>query len=447
MKRSVESEDLMVWKNDPIRMPLLLRGSRQVGKSFLIEKWGRQHFKHFLMINFEQQREYLSCFTSLDLKHILTSITALSGQPIIINETLLFLDEIQECPSAIMALRYFKEQMPLLHVIGAGSLLEFALKKEGFHMPVGRIQSLYIKPLSFYEYLSAIDQEGLIQYLGNIALNDVLKNNTIDDGIHQKLERYLREYFVLGGMPAVIQSYLTSETFDKVPLLQHSLLTTYRDDFGKYAPMHQHKYLQRILEQAPSMVGETFRYAGIDAHMQSRDLKPALDNLIDAGLIYRIHRTQATGLPLNASINEKSFKILFLDIGLVKATSFLSPQLMLKEDLMLINRGMLVEQFVGQELLAYAPRYVQGQLFYWARDKKGSQAEVDYIIHQDETIIPMEVKAGKTGSLRSLHYFLNHFSLPLGIHLSLKPLQLHHNILSIPLYMIAEIPRLITEFL
>lgn len=442
MRRFIENEDLLIWKRDPERMPLLLRGARQVGKSFLVENFGRRHFQHLLIINFEEQKEYLTCFESLDIPRILSAITALSGQAIIPGETLLFLDEIQVCPAAIMSLRYFKEKMPQLHVIGAGSLLEFALKQEGFHMPVGRVQSLYVKPLSFYEYLMARGQNSLIDYLKNMLLHE-----SLDTGITQKLEAYLREYFILGGMPAVIQSYLNTGSFDKTPLLQQGLLINYHDDFGKYASQNQHKYLQKILDRVPGMVGERFQYAHVDAHMQSRDLKNALDNLIDAGLMYRIYCTQASGLPLNACLQEKFFKMLFLDIGLVKATSFLSPYLMLKEDLMLINRGMLTEQFVGQELLANTPRYLPGQLFYWKREKKGAQAEIDYVTHLDEFIIPMEVKSGKTGSLKSLHYFLNSFSLPFGIHLSLKPLQIHHNILSVPLYMIPEIPRLAKAFL
>jgi len=435
MKRFAEA-DLESWKNDPQRMPLLLRGARQVGKSFLVESWAKKTFKHVLTINFEKQKEYLFCFESLDIQAILRAIHALSAQILTPGESLLFLDEIQLCPQAIMALRYFKEDYPALHVIGAGSLLEFALKEEGFHMPVGRVQSLYIKPLSFYEYLTACNQTALIDYLSHVTFQE-----TFNPGIAQKCEILLREYFILGGMPAVIQSYLTRQTFDAAPLLQQGLLNDYRNDFGKYAPAHQYRYLQRLLERVPGMIGERFHYAAIDAHMQSRDLKHALINLVDAGLMYRIECTRAAGLPLNATVREKLFKVLFLDIGLVKATSFLSPYLMLREDLMLLNRGMLTEQFVGQELLALQPNYWPGQLFYWNNEK--GAAEVDYVTNFEDWIVPIEVKSGKTGSLKSLHYFMETFDSKVGIHLSLRSLSAYKNILSIPLYMISEIPRLI----
>ncbi len=202
--------------------------------------------------------------------------------------------------------------------------------------------------------------------------------------------------------------------------------------------------MQRLLERVPGMIGERFHYSEVDAHMQSRDLKNALNNLCDAGLMYRIQCTNANGLPLNASVREKLFKVLFLDIGLVKATSLLSPYLMLREDLMLVNRGMLTEQFVGQELLINQPRYSPAQLFYWNNDK--GQAEVDYVIHVDDIIVPIEVKSGKTGSLKSLHYFMKTYQSRVGIHLSMRPLSVYQNILSIPLYMISEIPRLIGEW-
>ncbi len=437
MKRFAET-DLGVWKNDADRMPLLLRGARQVGKSFLVETWGKANFKQVLTINFEKQKEYAFCFNTLNIPQILTALQALSGKTLIPGESLLFLDEIQLCPNAIMALRYFKEDFQKLHVIAAGSLLEFALKEEGFHMPVGRVQSLYIKPLSFYEHLIARNQSGLVDYLQNVTWRD------FNEGIAQQCERFLREYFILGGMPAVVQSYINTTTFDKTPILQQGLLNDYRDDFSKYAPQQQHRYLQRLLERVPGMIGERFHYSEVDAHMQSRDLKNALNNLCDAGLMYRIQCTNANGLPLNASVREKLFKVLFLDIGLVKATSLLSPYLMLREDLMLVNRGMLTEQFVGQELLINQPRYSPGQLFYWNNDK--GQAEVDYVIHVDDIIVPIEVKSGKTGSLKSLHYFMNTFHSRVGIHLSMRPLSVYKNVLSIPLYMIPEIPRLIGEW-
>lgn len=420
-------------------MPLLLRGARQVGKTFTVETFGQTYFTNTLTINFERQREYLACFAdSLDPKNILTAIKLISRESIIPGKTLLFLDEIQECPRAIMSLRYFKEMMPELHVIGAGSLLEFALNQTGFRMPVGRVQSLYLKPLSFREFLGALGYQELDNYLSTTELN-----TKINPAIEQHLHTLLHQYFSIGGMPAIVKCFMETQDWRQCQILQSSLLSTYRDDFSKYAKTSQHKYLQRLLEQAPSMCGQHFRYSKVDPDMQSRELKSALEALQYAGIIYKVHQTNAAGLPLNAQLKEKKFKLLFLDIGLVKASQMLDVELLQQKDLLLINRGMLAEQFVEQELLAYMDPYLPQPLYYWEREKKGSEAEVDYVMNINDKIIPIEVKAGKTGSLRSLQLFLTEKQQKIGLRLSMQPLSFHDRILSVPLYMLCELRRLV----
>ncbi len=431
-------EALISWKNQPSRMPLLLRGARQVGKTYLASHFGKEHFSHLVEINFELQPHFANCFESLEPTKIVNAINTLIHQKIEPGKTLLFLDEIQECPRAIMALRYFKEQMPSLHVMGAGSLLEFAMKDEQFRMPVGRVQSLYLKPLSLIEYLKAAGYENLIEVLAGAT-----PESGLDKVATYKLEELLHEYFILGGMPDVISHYLEHHDLPYCQIIQAALLNTYRNDFGKYASSAKHKYLQRLYEKTPGMVGQHFQYSKVDPNMQSRDLKSALENLVDAGLIYQIYASKASGLPLNAFISEKKFKLLFIDIGLVKATSLLDVELIKNKDLMLINRGVLVEQFVGQELLAYGPTYQAGQLFYWERAKPSSTAEVDYVINVEEHVVPIEVKSGKTGSLRSLQLFLDEKKLPFGVRLSLAPLSYKNRVLSVPLYMAHEVPRLV----
>lgn len=437
MKRDI-LKFLIDWMKDPIHPPLILRGARQVGKTYLVEAFAQQYFSDFLAINFESETEYKLCFDSLKPRDILNRIFLNSGKSITPGKTLLFLDEIQECPNAIKALRYFKEEMPELHVIAAGSLLEFALNDESISMPVGRAYYLYLKPLSFLEYLNVSSKPHLTDYLSTVTLTE-----NIDPIVHNQLLKKLREYFVLGGMPAVIQEYLRTEDLSKVQIMQNSLMNLYRDDFGKYAPKVNHLYMRRILERAPGLIGEHFKYVKIDPEMGSRELKKALDYLVRAGLVNIVYHSNASGLPLNTFINEKNFKLLMLDIGLCNAMSLLSPQLLLEEDLLLINRGALAEQFVAQELLAYQPVYIENQLFYWDRAKGSSTAEVDYVINVDDKIIPIEVKSGKTGSLRSLQLFLNEKKRDFGIRLSLKPLSFKNRVLSIPLYMIHEIGRLV----
>jgi predicted AAA+ superfamily ATPase len=439
MRRLIEKE-LVIWKEQSDRMPLLVRGARQIGKTYVIESFGKANFSNMLTINFERQREYLSCFETLEPQQILSAIKLISRESIIPGKTLLFLDEIQECPRAIMALRYFKELLPELHVIGAGSLLEFALNTENFRMPVGRVISLYMKPLSFKEFLLALGYSELDNYLATIELTTV-----INPAVEEQLKTLLHQYFIIGGMPAVVDSYIKHQDLRQCQILQSSLLNTYRDDFAKYASTSKHKYLQRILEQAPSMVGEHFRYSNVDPDMQSRDLKQALEALLFAGAIYKVRQTNASGLPLSAQINDKKFKLLFLDIGLVKASQMLDTELLQQKDLLLINRGVMAEQFVGQELLAYSDPYLPQHLYYWDRDKVGGTAEVDYVININERIIPVEVKAGKTGSLRSIQQFLTEKKQALGLRLSMKPLAFENNILSVPLYLIHELRRLLNS--
>lgn len=443
MQRTLEYT-LKEWRLNNSRSPLLIRGARQVGKTYLIEKFAKENFTSFIKINFDLEPEYKQCFSTfqpLEINHLISSI---NRQNIIPGETILFLDEIQECPNAIMALRYYKELMPSLHVIAAGSLLEFVLKDESFSMPVGRVHSLYLKPMTFKEFLLALGYENL---LGDITAAKIA--TSLHPAIVERLEKLLHIYFITGGMPEVIQSYLEKNDLSNAKMIQLSLLNTFRNDFGKYASIAKHKYLQCLFDKAPGLIAKHFKYSQIDPDMQARDLRSAVETLQYAGLIYQIWSSQATGLPLNALINPKKYKLLFLDIGLVKAGSNLDTELLLQKDLMLVNRGDLVEQYVGQELLALAQPYQAGELCYWERDARGSSAEVDYVINVGDKIIPIEVKSGKTGTLRSLHYFLEHISTgpPLGIKISLQPLNYRDNILSIPLYMVSEIERLVKELI
>ncbi len=439
MKRRLLAE-LIAWQKKPIHLPLLLRGARQVGKSFLVEYFGQHYFQNTVVINFEQSPEYSDCFATLKPHDILHKIEILSGQSIIPGQSLLFLDEIQICPNAIMALRYFKEQMPELHVIGAGSLLEFALGEKGFHMPVGRVQYLYLKPLSFQEYLQAKGLDKLQAFIHTATLD-----TDIPDAIHDKALQMVQEYMAIGGMPMVVEHFIQNQSLRECQEYQTLVLKTYSDDFAKYADTAHHKYLQQVYDRTPGLVGQQIKYVNISANMDSRYLKEAIHSLSKAGVITPIYASLAAGLPLISHVQEKKFKLLFLDIGLLKRASRLDIDLLLNPALMLNNRGALTEQFVGQELLAYQDPYDEAQLYYWCRDKKGSSAEVDYLSHVDSQIIPIEVKSGKTGRLKSLQILLQEKSLPLGIRISTKKLQRQGNILSIPFYMIAEIARLVSS--
>ena len=439
MKRDLE-RDLFNWKEQKDRLPLLLRGARQVGKSYVVEEFGKKTFKNIVTVNFEFRPELKQCFTTFDPIEIINKLRLLMGENIEAEKTLLFLDEIQECPNAIMALRYFKEKHARLAVIGAGSLMEFALNSSDFKMPVGRIQFIYLEPLSFGEFLTASGNELLRRHLLEIRLNSVF-----DDTIHQKLMDLLRIYLIVGGMPAVIKEYLENRNLLNCQRIQNSLLQAYRSDFGKYAKSSELKYLHKVFDEAPRLIGNRVKYSNIDPHSKSRDIKQALNLLKLAGIIYPVYATAASGLPLGAQANEMKFKLNFLDIGLMQNACGLQTELTVTNNFFQINSGVVTEQLIGQELRAYFDRYLKPSLFFWTRDKKSSSAEVDYVAAIDSLILPVEVKAGKTGTLKSLKLFIEEKKSLFGIRFSQEKLSLHDKVLTLPLYMAEQIKRLARE--
>jgi predicted AAA+ superfamily ATPase len=431
-------QKLIDWKSSPSRMPLLVRGARQTGKSYVISEFGNQYFDNMTVINFEAEPRYKTCFTTLDVKQITQEIELLSNQRLIPGHSLLFLDEIQECPSAIQSLRYFHENYPNLHVIGAGSLLEFSLQSDDFRMPVGRVEFQYLYPMTFTEMLMSLGQSLLVEFMQNLSTKD-----TIPVAVHQKLLEFLRIYFVTGGMPQAMAFYTEQDDLLGCRKIQTALLNTYRSDFGKYTTRLQQNYCERVFEKAPGLVCQHFKYTDIDPDLDGRSIKTAIQLLIKANVLTPVYYTSATGFPLSATQIEKRYKLLFLDVGLVQAAQQVSPSLLLKEDLLQINRGALTEQFIGQHLLAMHPSDDRAQLFYWQRDARGSQAEIDYVIAVDEKIIPLEIKSGKLGRLKSLHSFMDTHKSPMGIKLSQEPFNTQGPIWTIPLYLIEQLPRLL----
>lgn len=438
MKREL-AKSLLSWKDSVGRQPLLIRGARQVGKTYLVEQFAKEKFDKLIKINFEQQSHYCECFESLDVKKIIQEIELNSNELIEPGKTLLFLDEIQECPNAIKSLRYFYEEFPQLHVIGAGSLLEFALSADDFSMPVGRVQFLYLYPMSFSEVLKALGKDKLYDYLQKISLTD-----KIPDSVHQELLRLLNLYFMLGGMPRVIKLYLDSEKLLICREAQVSLLNSYRDDFGKYASKVQQRYCERVFSKSFELVAKHFKYTDIDPDMDYRMIKIAISLLFKANILTPIYYSKANGLPLSATQVEKRFKLLFLDLGLVQAAGRVPLDMIINKNLMQLNRGVLTEQFVGQHLLSMQPSYDRSGLYYWQRDAKSSQAEVDYIFAVDNIIVPIEVKSGKAGRLKSLKLYLDsHKGSSFGVKVSTDELGIDQNILSIPLYMVEQLPRIV----
>ncbi len=441
MNRDIEKK-LLYWKNSKDKMPLLLRGARQVGKTYIVEKFGKSHFSNIVTINLEQSSHLNPCFNSLEPNKIITELELLTEKKIIPGKTLLFLDEIQECPKAIMALRYFKEQMPQLHVIGAGSLLEFILNNENFRMPVGRVEFLYLQPLSFTEFLEATNHGMILEQLKKFTLNEPPSSS-----IHQHLLTLMKEYTILGGMPAVLNKYLLTNSFLEAGYIQSSLLDSYRRDFGKYAKKTIHLNLQLLFEKAPGLIAQWFKYKNVDPNIAPKDIKAALIQLVQAGIIHLVYASNASGIPLITTQNEKKFKLLFLDLGLAKRACRLDAELLLKEELLLLNNGALAEQLVGQELLAYQDQHFIPELYFWIREQKNSSAEVDYLIIIDGQIIPLEVKSGATGKLKSLKLFMAEKKSKIGVRVSQHGLSFENNVLSVPFYLLSELDRLVKGLL
>jgi len=425
MYRFLEKE-LLKWKESKTRYPLLLRGARQVGKTYLVEKFGQAEFASYVSVNFEAQPEAVACFETLMPEEILLKLQLIVKKPIVPGKTLLFLDEIQVCPKAIQALRYFKEQMPQLHVIGAGSLLEFALIQGKFSFPVGRVQFLYLKPLSFEEYALARGKE--------ISQK------------HEQMIQLVKEYFLIGGMPAAVSSFCSNQDFEEVARVHEVLLSTYQADFSKYATSAEQKYLKVLFNGIFQEIAQHFKYSKIDPHIRSRELKTALDHLEWAGLVHPVYASTATGIPLSSQLKKTRFKVLFLDIGLAQHFLQIDPKVILENHLIQINRGAIAEQFVGQELLANHSPYQEGQLFYWEKQKAGSDVEVDYLYVFKQNILPIEVKAGDRGRLKSLHAFIKEKKTPIGIQISQKPLSFENGVLSVPFYLICKLPELLSKY-
>lgn len=447
-------EDLNAWRLSPNRKPLVIRGGRQVGKTYLVRMFAKKSFEHLLEINFERDPEVASLFASKNPQKIIQLLELQFNIPIKPGAMLLFLDEIQAVPQVLSSLRYFYEEMPGLHVIAAGSLLEFALEEPAFSMPVGRIEYLHIGPMQFEEFLLAAGKEKMADFLNNLSPGE-----DIPEPIHRQLLELLKIFFVTGGMPEAIAVYLKSNSWQKCDSVKHSLFLTYQDDFSKYKKRVQHQRLLLVFKKLPILAGQKFKYVNVDRSERSADLAMALSMLCHAKVAYKVFHSSCSGIPLGATINEKKFKVLFLDVGLMTTGAGLNLLDYEKaEDVMMVNSGAICEQFIGQHLLFSRQFYREPELYYWVREKKGSSAEVDYVIAENTAIIPIEVKAGKSGTLKSLHLFFQEKRPHLGVRFnsdipSLLTLEttlpdgqnLRYRLLSLPLYMVGQVRRLIRQ--
>jgi predicted AAA+ superfamily ATPase len=425
---------LLTWKTNPNRTPLLLHGARQVGKTYAVRELSKS-FDNFIEVNFEANPKLKTVFDQdLDPKRIFRDLCiAVGAPPQKQGATLLFLDEIQGVEQAITALRYFYEKMPQLHVIAAGSLLDFSIQQVG--VPVGRVQSLYMRPLSFMEFLVALGHHSAVQAILNH--DQQLEMSSV---VHEKILGLLAQYSALGGMPHVVEVWRTTQDATACAAIHQALLSSYRQDFYAYAKNKQVEHVRSLFDTIPLQLGKKFKYSEVEGAYRSRELAPALDLLCVANVVHKVWYTAGHGIPLGAQKAVDDFKVIMLDVGLSQAA--LGLQLgdwLLQSTTMFINKGELIETLVGQELLAYTNPIYDAQLYYWHRRKVGGEAEIDYLIQENENVIPIEVKSGKGSTLKSMHVFLeNHPQSPYGIKFSTQNYSSYQNIRSLPLYAVVS---------
>jgi len=399
MRRLVDAM-LDHWKTSSRRKPLIVRGARQVGKTWSLLELGKRAFENVVHVNFEKTPEIYPVFDGdLDVRRVISELEVLTGASICAGQTLLLLDEIQACPRAIVSLRYFKEQLPGLHVVAAGSLFEFALRSLSF--PVGRVQFLEMFPMTFAEFLWARGKDK--------AADAVIgEPGAIGGAVHEFLMSELRSYVRVGGMPEAVSVYSSSGSLRDAGEVQREIVESYREDFSKYAPLADKSCLRAVMTSLARSVGQQVKYSRLARGFSNATIHKAFDLLCLARVVRKVRSASPAGLPFEAHASEKVFKALFVDVGLMHHVCGIGPEEHLaSEDLLDVFRGSVAEQFVGQELLAATG----SDLHYWARPQRGSSAEVDFLTSQGREIVPVEVKSGAPGRLRSLEVLMREYPL------------------------------------
>ena len=365
---------------------------------------------------------------------ITDELYAMFGIPIMKGKTLLFIDEIQNCVPAISSLRFFYEEMPDLHVIAAGSLLEFALE-ELPSFGVGRIRSLFMYPMSFDEYLNAMNLSGLAN---KIAVSSI--ENPMSEPLHKQCLNHLVRFIAIGGMPEVVATYAAGGSLQECQQILNELVLTYNDDFAKYKKRVPSSRLKEVFLSIMEQTGNKFVYSRAVENAKHESIKMAVELLIMAGLAYPVTHSSANGIPLAAELNHKHQKIIAFDTGIMQQMLKLDiSKLLLGETLQQINKGSIAEMFAGLEIVKNMPCYAPAQLFYWQREQRGSLAEVDYLIENGANILPVEVKAGTRGAMQSLYQFMAEKGVKKGVRTSLENFGKIDTIEIYPIYAISNV--------
>ena len=443
------------WLATPGRKPLILRGARQVGKSTLVRLFAERCRRPLAEVNLERHADLGPAFARNDPAYLLNVLEALPGVGPIGPDGLLFLDEIQAVPEAVSALRYFREDVPDLPVLAAGSLLDFALADHRASMPVGRIAYLHMGPMSFTEFLNAVGGEGLARV---VAAFEVERG--LDAAIHKRLMELLRTYFFTGGMPEAVQAFARSLRFRDVTEVHNSIIDTYREDFSKYIGSRSLGRIVNVFNFAARNVGRKVKYIHFSGEDKAAATKADIELLSLARVLSKVVHSHCNGLPLQADSDPRAYKLLFMDVGLMNAVSGLGwSAIDGMNETRLVNEGAMAEQFIGQHLQGLLADSPNRELSYWLREGRATNAEVDYVAAVDGQIVPVEVKAGASGALKSLHQFVAEKGVSVVVRFDAAPpsvqivrtrvqrggaqTEVAYRLISLPLYLVERLPAIL----
>ena len=427
MKRNIYN-DLLKWKNNSNRKPLILEGARQVGKTWIVKEFGRNEFQQVAYLNFESSERLRSLFNiDFEIKRIISTIEIEINHSINAENTLIIFDEIQEAEKGLTVLKYFYEQRPEYFIIATGSLLGISLQQNN-SFPVGKVDFLKMYPMSFLEFLMNIGQTLLRSHLE-------AKNWNVISSFHEKLIAYLRQYYFIGGMPEAVASYISQNDLNTVRSIQQKIILGYENDFAKYAPIALVPKIRLVWTHIISQLAKEnrkFIYGQLKKGSRAKDFQEAIDWLVSAGLVLKVNLVENPTIPLKAYINLDSFKLLLVDIGLLNALADVDPRILLENNKILIEfKGAMTEQYVGQQLK------MKTDLYYWAASR--AIAEVDFIIQDNNTIIPIEVKAEENLKAKSLRVYFEKFKPVMAMRASMSFYKKEVWVTNIPLYAISEI--------
>jgi len=429
--------DLKKWKDKARRKPLLLTGVRQCGKTYIVEEFAKECFDNYVYVNFESTENMSGVFDyDFDVKRIITELERQFKTKIKAGNTLVFFDEIQECPRAITAMKYFCENMKELHLICAGSLLGVALKEKNISFPVGKVNRLQLYPMSFKEFVIANGRDDLIE-----VFNDWPEDRTIPDLYSVPMKKLLKEYYLIGGMPEVVNTYVETKDFDEAFEVQNEILKDYADDFSKHAPLSEVPKIRWIWDSVPVQLAKEnnkFVFSHVKEGKRSAELEDALQWLENAGLIIKTELVEKPELPLDGFADKTYFKVYMSDVGLLRAKSKVAVQTIMNEsDLYVRYKGAFAENYVLNELKSTGKNP-----FFW---RSGNSAEVDFIYESEGEMVPVEVKAADNTQAKSYKQFCKKYAPRIGIKLSEKNIaknQIQETVTySIPLYLGWNIDR------